>query len=169
VPIEKTLQRVDALIAAGDLEGARTRLVSLVDHAPRRLDVRERLAEVNRRSGNRQEAGRWGYLSEQTDRAELRAFTKAHRGDARSMMKALRWQGPEDGTGSGVAEERLRALRATAEDDAGGRVDWEDPKPEPSRDSPWGIAVTVLVLGFLLASLVVGAITILRWLVGLVW
>ncbi|VTR76697.1 DUF6584 family protein [Cellulomonas hominis] len=169
MPIEKTLERVDALVAAGDLDGARTRLVSLADHAPRRLDVRERLADVYRRTGNRQEAGRWGYLSEQTSPEELRAFAKAHRGDARSMMRALRWEGAEDGTGSQVAEERLRALRATAEDDAGGTVDWRDPRPEPVPGPWWGDVIAVAVLGGLVACLVVGAVTIVRWLVGLVW
>lgn len=168
MPIERTLERVDALLAGGDLAGARVRLRSLVAHAPRRLDVRERLAEVYRREGAAQEAGRWGYLGEDVTPQELRAFARANGGDARRMMAALRWEGPEDGAGTPVAEERLRALRATAEDATGRPVDWADPLPGPEPASPWFDLVVLVVLLALGACVVVGAVTIVRWLVGLV-
>lgn len=132
--IEKTLQRVDALLEAGDLAGARERLRSLVAYAPRRLDLRERLADVYLRAGDPQQAGRWGYLSEQTTQAELQAFTRNHRGDARSMMHALRWEG-------------------TA------------PAPGPW----WEEAVGLTVMALVLACVVVGAVTIVRCSIGLVF
>lgn len=168
MPIERTLARAQRLLATGDPHGARVRLRSLVEHAPRRLDVRERLSEVDRVLGEPQEAGRWGYLSERTTPEELRAFERAHRGDARRMVRALRWDGAEDGAGSAFAEQRLRELRARAEELAGEPWSWRRPAPEPE-PGPWWAAVLPLAgLGVLLTFLVVGAITVVRWLVGLV-
>lgn len=167
--IEKTLQRVDALLEAGDLAGARERLRSLVAYAPRRLDLRERLADVYRRAGDPQQAGRWGYLSEQTTQDELQAFTRSHRGDARSMMHALRWEGTEDDLGSDLAERRLRDLRARAEDAAGGPVGWRDPPPAPAPVPWWDEAVGYVLIALVLLCFVVGAVTIVRWLIDLVF
>ncbi|WP_217615910.1 DUF6584 family protein [Cellulomonas sp. GbtcB1] len=168
MPIEQTLARAEHLLATGDPHGARVRLRSLVEHAPRRLDVRERLSEVHRTLGEPQEAGRWGYLSERTTPEEIRAFERAHRGDARHMARALRWEGAEDGTGSAFAEQRLRELRARAEELAGEPWAWRRPRPDPQPVPWWGDLLAVAVLGVLLTFLVVGAITVVRWLVGLV-
>jgi hypothetical protein len=168
MPIERTLARVDALVEAGDLAGARVRLRSLVEHDPRRLDVRERLAEVYRREGDQGEAGRWGYLAESTPTAELRAFAKRHGGDAHRMMHALRWQGPAEGAGSPAAEERLTTLRDAASGAAGHPVDWRE-APPAARSSWWEPVAAVAVGAFVLACLVVGAVTIVRWLIGLVF
>lgn len=170
MPIERTLARVDALMEAGDLPGARVRLRSLVEHDPRRLDVRERLAEVYRREGATDEAGRWGYLAESTTQAELRAYAKRFRGDPHRMLYQLRWQGPAEGTGSELATERLNALREAASDAAGRLVEWREEPPPPSGSSGWWAVPLAWAVGiFLLSSLVVGAVTIVRWLVGLVF
>lgn len=168
MPIEQTLARAEHLLATGDPHGARVRLRSLVEHAPRRLDVRERLSEVYRTLGEPQEAGRWGYLSERTTPDELRAFERMHRGDARRMVRALRWEGAEDGAGSAFAEEQLRALRARAEELAGEPWDWRRHPPEPEPDPWWADVLGWTVVGVVLTFLVVGAITVVRWLLGLV-
>lgn len=168
MPVEQTLARAEHLLATGDPHGARVRLRSLVEHAPRRLDVRERLSEVYRRLGEPQEAGRWGYLSERTTPEELRAFERAHRGDARRMLRALRWDGAEDGAGSAFAEERLRDLRARAEELAGEPWAWRRPRTELEPAPWWSNVLALAVVGVVLTFLVVGAVTVVRWLVGLV-
>jgi hypothetical protein len=170
MPIERTLARVDALIQAGDLPAARVRLRSLIEHDPRRLDVRARLAEVYRREGAVDEAGRWGYLDEGTTQPELRAFAKRFGGDPHRMLYQLRWQGPAEDAGSVLAAERLTGLREAASDAAGRLVEWREEPPAPSgSDRWWQIAAMWSVLAFLLASVVVGAVTIVRWLLGLVF
>ncbi|MFJ1793906.1 DUF6584 family protein [Kitasatospora griseola] len=168
MPLQATLARADAGLAAGRVPMARQRLRSLVEHHPTDLTVRRRLAAVYRLYGEPAESGRWNHLDESADPAETAAF-EARPPDPLRRMIALRWRAPEDHAPTETARARLAALRGTAVGD-GGPVTWTDlyiaaedkvPKDEP-RDfllpSCLAVAAVLLVLA------VIGAVTTVRWL-----
>ena len=88
MPVELTLARASEDLAAGRHGLARQRLTDLQRTYPCRLDVRERLAEVFRVEGIPDQAGRWTYLSEEPDPAEIAAFELAYGGDPVRLMRA---------------------------------------------------------------------------------
>lgn len=144
---------------------ARTRLQSLVQSLPHRLDARERLADVCRLEGDRVEAGRWSYLSEQRDPGEVAAFERACGRDPVRIMRGLRWRGSEEDATTELARQRLLDVRARAETAAGRKLDWS----ARGRDvgGPWWddvFAVGCLLVGLvLLALVIVGAVTVFSW------
>lgn len=154
MPVERTLERVDADVAAGRRALARQRLRGLVDAFPERLDLRERLAALYRLDGDAAQAGRWSYLSADADPREVAAFERAYRGDPIALMKALAWRRPEHDAATAVARERLRALRERAEADAGAPVDWADPR-RPHPPARWWEPVAAGVAGVVVLALVV--------------
>lgn len=161
--VDGTLARAAADLAAGDGVLARRRLSDLLTSHPARLDVRDALAAAYRADGHTAQAGRWSYLAEHRDPAEQDAFLRAYGHDPFRLMTALRWRGPEDDAATEVARERLRALRAQAEREAGRRVPWEAPRrPEP--------LVTPRRVGRVLAALLAATVVVLGVveLVGLV-
>lgn len=165
VTVERTLARVEEDLRKGDLAMARTRLSSLVQSLPHRLDARERLADVCRLDGDRVEAGRWSYLSERRDESEAAAFDKACGGDPVRIMRGLRWNGPEEVASTERAHQVLLDVRARAESAAGKRLEWTD----RGRDvgGPWwadGCAVGCMLAGLLLIALMgIGAMTVVSW------
>ena len=165
--MERTLARVDADLRAGNVQMARTRLDSLVRSLPHRLDARDRLADVCRLEGDLVEAGRWSYLSEHPDPAEVAAFEHACGDNPVRIMRGLRWPGPDEAAATEHAQVRLLDVRARAEAKAGKTLQWTD----HGRDvgSPWpdivfggGCAVVVIVLVALLA---IGVSTVVGWIV----
>lgn len=174
--IETVLARVDEDLAAGHLPLARQRLKSLVGSFPQRLDLRERLAELYRRDGDLAQAGRWSYLADSRERAEIAAFEKAHGESPIQMMKALGWRGAEDEASSEVAHDRLRGLRSRAEAEFGVPLDWElarhTAQPPPTvidriKEGGCLIAVLLLVLLILIGlgnALAEGLSVVERWL-----
>jgi len=171
VPADRTLTRARAELAAGDVATARQRLRGLLGTYPSRLDVRSALALAYRAAGDPAQAGRWSFLDADPDPVEQEAFHRAWPTPG-ERVRALRWSGPEEAAGSSAAV-RLRTLLAAAEEEAGGPVDWATGR---RREEPWrptardrvldGVigAVVVLVLG----CTVVGAVTVVRWLVDAV-
>ncbi|MCF4123580.1 hypothetical protein L1785_21660 [Antribacter sp. KLBMP9083] len=163
--VERTLARVEDDLHKGDITMARTRLQSLVQSLPHRLDARERLADVCRLEGDRVEAGRWSYLSEQRDPGEAAAFERACGRDPVRIMRGLRWSGSEEDATTELARQRLLDVRARAEAAAGRKLDWS----ARGRDvgGPWwddAFAVGCLLAGLVLLFLViVGAVTVFRW------
>ena len=149
---------------AEELRRRRHRLKSKVMAEPQRLDLREQLAAVYRAEGNVSQAGRWDYLSEKADPGETNAFAKAFRDDPVEIMRALRWTGSEDDAETEVARERLRAVRAAARDRVGRRVSWEKPDPQART---WVAVLGCAGVLLVLALVVVGAISTVRWLVDL--
>ncbi len=171
VPVDRTLALVAELVAAGELVDARRRLRDLLGETPQRLDVRERLAEVYRLQGHPEQAGRWGFLSPDVTPAEVIAFRKAFQGDPIQIMAALAWRGSEDDAATALARDRLRVVRAEAEGAAGRRLSWEAPLHGGSRRPRGGSASDVALavgLGALLTCTLVGAVTIVTWLVRLI-
>ncbi len=72
--VEKTLQRVDGDLAAGNAALARQRLTSLIVAFPESLEVREQLAHVCRLQGDVLQAGRWSYLADERVADEIEKF-----------------------------------------------------------------------------------------------
>lgn len=154
--VDDTLARVRADLDAGRRPLARQRLRGLVGTYPTRLDLRALLAELYRADGDAAQAGRYDYLSDGADAAEVAAFEKAYGHDPIALMRALGWHADEADAPTGTARERLAALRARAEAKAGGPVNWRDPRV-PDRDPPWYVQAFVGVV-FLAALFAVGLV-----------
>lgn len=80
-------------------------------------------------------------------------------------MRGLRWTGSESDATTEVARERLREVKASAEDRAGKKLDWSS----RGRDTgdPWwqdafglGCAAALLLVVVLA---VIGAVSVVRW------
>ncbi|WP_461121660.1 DUF6584 family protein [Saccharothrix stipae] len=161
MPVELTLRRAAEEVERGDLASvlrARQRLVGLVTSYPDRLDLRDRLASVYRLLGDAVQAGRWSYLSEVRDEAELAAFERAYRTPL-SRLEAMNWAGAEAGAATRTARERLAALQAEANAQLRAELAVAD-----DRDSSWRTNVLVLLgLVIVLLCFVVGAVTLVVW------
>lgn len=161
MPLEPTLRKAAEEVERGDLASvlrARQRLVGLVSSYPDRLDLRERLAEVYRVLGDAAQAGRWTYLSEVRDDAEVAAFERAYRTPL-ARLEAMNWVSGEAGATTGTARERLVALQAAANDQLRAELSVAD-----DRDSSWRTNALVLVgLVIVLLCFVVGAVTLVMW------
>ncbi|MEU4739966.1 DUF6584 family protein [Actinosynnema sp. NPDC023658] len=161
MPVELTLHKVDEEVGRGDLASvlrARQRLVGLVTSYPDRLDLRERLAQVYRLLGDAAQAGRWTYLSEVRDEAEVAAFERAYRTPL-ARLEAMNWVSGEAGAATGTARQRLVALQAAANDQLRADLAVVD-----DRDSSWRTNVLVLIgLVLVLLCFVVGAVTLVMW------
>ena len=147
------LERIDADLSRGYTAPVIQRLSSLVAAHPTDLDLRQRLAAVHRRVGNLVEAGRWSYLHADAVPAEIAAFERAYPVPATRLRK-LRW--PADGyAATEFARDRLSGF---------------DTEPAPVTP-PATAPVRRRVAGWIALALatpfaVLGAITIVQWLVG---
>ena len=161
MPLEPTLRKAAAEVERGDLASvlrARQRLVGLVGGYPDRMEPRERLAEVCRLLGDAAQAGRWSYLSEVRDEAEVAAFERAYRTPL-ARLRAMNWISGEAGAPTEVARERLVALQEAANEQLRAELSVAD-----DRDSSWHANVFVLVgLVVVLLCFVVGAVTLVIW------
>lgn len=164
MPLELTLHKAAEEVERGDLASvlrARQRLVGVVTTYPDRLDLRERLAEVYRVLGDAVQAGRWSYLSEVRDEAEVAAFERAYRTPL-ARLEAMNWVSGEAGAATATARERLVALQNAANDQLRAQLSVAD-----DRDSSWRTNVFVLVgLVLVLLCFVVGAVTLAMWAYG---
>jgi len=154
---EETLARVRADLELGRASMARQRLRGLVGSNPQRLDLREKLAELYRRDGFVSQAGRWSYLSEHVDLAEVHAFEREYPDPVR-RMRALGWRGPEEAAGH-VAQERLAAVRAAAEEAVGHALTWERVPHQLRALSSWGDRLLGAVVVAVLVLLLIGGVT----------
>lgn len=163
MPADQTLARARAELAAGDPARARQRLRGLVSSYPHRLDVRAELAAAHRAEGDAAQAGRWSFLCQDRDDAEVAAFLRTTTGPVR-RMRAMRWAGPEDAAGP-WAHDRLVELRTAAETATGGPVTWRaDRSPGPSRlASALGTVGCLVSTIALIALVVIGLVTVVRW------
>jgi hypothetical protein len=161
MPVEQTLRKVAEELERADLASvlrARQRLMGLVASYPDRLDLRDRLAAVYRVLGDAAQAGRWSYLSEVRDEAEVAAFERAYRTPL-ARLTALNWVSGEAGAATRTARERLVALQGAAGAQLRGELAVAD-----DRDSSWRTNVLVLLgLVIVLLCFVVGAVTLVIW------
>ena len=165
VTTEKTLERARAELASGAVAQARQRLRGLVGSQPHNLVARELRAQTYR-GGDTVQAGRWAYLSPSLTETEEAAFGKGFADDPVRMMRALAWRGSEEDASTDLARERLRTLRARAEEAAGTRLTWEQaryPDPPSRRLAAAGGVAAAL---FLLLCLGVGVVTVIRAVIG---
>ena len=125
--VERTLARVEDDLRIGDVTMARTRLQSLLQSLPHRLDARERLADVYRLDGNRVEAGRWSYLSEHRDPGEV-THSSAPAAETRF------------GSCGHFAGEIPRRQPATSWRDSGYSTSVHGQRPKPARSSTGRLA-----------------------------
>ncbi|MFD0206451.1 MULTISPECIES: DUF6584 family protein [Saccharothrix] len=161
MPLELTLRKAAEEVERGDLASvlrARQRLVGLVTSYPDRVDLRERLAAVYRLLGDPAQAGRWSYLSEVRDEAEVAAFERAYRTPL-ARLEAMNWTGGESAATTETARQRLVALQEAANDQLRAELLVAD-----DRDSSWRTNVLVLIgLVIVLLCFVVGAVTLVMW------
>ncbi|MFI2642065.1 DUF6584 family protein [Streptomyces sp. NPDC018610] len=171
MPLEDTLARVDADLAAGRVPVARQRLRGLISSFPQDLVLRRRLAEVYRLYGDAAEAGRWMYLEEDRVADETAAF-EARYGSPAWRMKALAWHGPEVTASTAFARGQLTAVRTACAEELGHPVGWDDPASYRDHlegeyaapSEPWTVGGVLVGVGCLAAAL--GFLAI--WVNGLV-
>jgi hypothetical protein len=167
VPIDATLNRARAELAAGNVAAARNRMRGLVGSFPCVIAAREVLAETYRRSGDLAQAGRWAYATETLTDEEAAAFTHAYRNDPVLMMRALRWSDSDNAAPvSPTVSHRLEQLKARAEEQAGREVSWDEPRYPPYKGSWLAALGGWSLVGFLVLVLVVGIVTIVRTVLG---
>ncbi|NHC13876.1 DUF6584 family protein [Motilibacter deserti] len=169
MPVDRTLARVDADLAAGDARMATQRLRGLVASYPWRMDVRERLAAAYRMTGDAAQAGRWGYLPGVATPEELQAFAHATP-DPLNRMRALRWAAAEDSAEPDVRA-RLRRLRDEAEATYERELRYEAlpaTLAEPYESNKWldrlVVAAIVATILFFVLGVANGVVTVVRWL-----
>lgn len=166
MPVELTLHKAAEEMRRGDLASvlrARQRVAGLVGTYPQRLDLRERLAEVYRVLGQPAQAGRWAYLAEDRDPAELEAFERAYR-HAEARLVALSWQGRVDEAPTETARTRLAALYAEARLELQHELD-----ATPNEETSWGACLIVMAGGtFFLVCFLLGIVTLVQFLWKLV-
>lgn len=148
------LDRVTADLARGHTTPAIRRLSSLVAAHPTDLDLRRRLAAAQRLVGNAVEAGRWGYLTPDTDPAETLAFERAYP-SSRRRLRALHWP-PRGNAATDFARTRLAALGADG-----------PPVAAAPRTRRW-LRDRRVVAALLLATpfAVLGVVTVVQWVIG---
>lgn len=158
------LDKVSVDLSKGHTQPAIQRLSSLVAVHPHDLDLRHRLALVHRSTGNAIESGRWDYLTLDADPAETLAFERAYP-DAARRLAALRWQGPPKQAATEHARLRLEALVTAAAAQGASTTEYEEIADDPR----WvkislATAAALGALGFA-ALVVLGAVTLVQWLV----
>ncbi|MGW2618340.1 DUF6584 family protein [Streptomyces sp. NPDC001500] len=170
MPLNETLARVDADLAAGRVPVARQRLRGLISSFPYDLTLRRRLAEVYRLYGDAAEAGRWMFLEEDRDADETAAF-EARYGSPGWRMKALAWRGPEAMAATSFAEKQLIAVRTACTEELGHPVDWDAPASYSEQEEqhevpsePWTVGGVLAGVGCLVSALAFLAI----WIRGVV-
>ncbi|MFJ8439169.1 DUF6584 family protein [Kitasatospora griseola] len=122
--IESTLAEIDSDLREGRHGLARRRLRGLVSSFPTDLTIRRRFADAHRAAGSApDEAGRWGYLSEDLRSHEFRKFGRRFPDPARRLALLL-WPDPAHNPPSTrTARRRLAILYRHA---TGADPDWPD-------------------------------------------
>lgn len=158
------LDKVTVDLSQGHTQPAIQRLSSLVAVHPQDLDLRHRLAVVHRATGNRIEAGRWDYLTQDADAEETSAFERAYP-DAARRLAALRWHGPAKRAATEHARVRLETLVAAASAQGAPTGDYEELGDEPRWITfSFAAAIAIGAIGAIgLATL--GVVTVIQWLI----
>jgi hypothetical protein len=154
VPTDDVLARVERDLARGFTYPALQRLASLTEAHPDDLDLRARRAAVNRQIGNRVEAGRWGFLTEEVTDAEVAAFERAWpKAWARLMVLKVR-SDPSQHIGD-RARRRLAGLVQAANAEGPAPVGWVAAGPRPVLPGSWRDSVGCLAGAFAVLMVVV--------------
>lgn len=159
------LARVDSDLTLGHTHTATQRLRTLLATDPDDLAIRERLATVYRQTGNRVEAGRWSFLTDQVEPVELAAFIRANPSPW-LRLRLLAWAGDPDLLPA-AARERLLALIEEA-DAAGPPPRWREIHQDQTggRSSLIPCLFVLLTVGAILALAAVGVVRVSRWILS---
>ena len=161
MPIDQTLARARAELAAGQTDRSRQRLHGLLATYPHRTDVRAALAAAHRVAGNPVQAGRWAFLCPDRDTAETAAFLAAYPTTS-VRVQAMRWVGPEHDAEPSVRD-RMAELRAVAEVEVD-RTTRPRPRPRPTpANDVLAMTGCLLVVAAVAALAVIGLVAVVRW------
>jgi hypothetical protein len=157
------LARVRADLAIGHTHVAIRRLRTLHAVIPADLEVRGLLAAVYRSTGNPVEAGRWGFLTNESRDDELAAFARANP-DPWLRLRLLHFGGDPVGLPADAAR-RLLALADEAER-SGPPAQWMGSYHAPSRTRGSGLPClfTAIVMTAVAVFAIIGAVRIVAWL-----
>ena len=164
---DDVLARVAADLAEGHTYPALRRLASYAAAYPDDLDVRVLRGQINRQIGNLAEAGRWTFLTEEPRPEELAAFTRGYPYPL-ARLRALNLRGDPSGRLGPVARGRLADLREQVNQAGAAPVGRQPPNPHLGAAPTWGDRIGCVLAGLLgcipLALMVIGLVTVLRWL-----
>jgi hypothetical protein len=170
---ERTLSRIDAEIAAGDLGKARDRLHGLIATYPNALELRLKLGDVYWQLKYPAMAGRYWYLAEEKTPAmteACRAFEKSCGNDPLQMLLALKFRGEFETIRDTSAGRSLLALQKQVNDQRRQRIELGRRGREKYGESRFSGAGGKLLLagcsvGALIALvlMVAGLVAIVQW------
>jgi hypothetical protein len=157
------LARVRDDLALGHTHVAVQRLRTLLAVHPNDLEVYRLLAAVYRQTGNRVEAGRWAFLTDELRDEELAAFERAHPSPW-LRLRLVRWTGDPDQLPSEAGRQRLLALV-----DAAGESGPPDRFRTPDKRGRSGTALACLFVAIVLLTLVglfgLGLYRVVQWII----
>ena len=174
MPIEKTLEKIDADVASGDLGKARDRLHGLLATYPEDLALRRRLGDVYWQLQYPAMAGRYWYLEESKTPdmvAACEAFERSCGGSPFHLLLALRFQGNVEAISDTYAGRKLLALQERVRDENRYHIDFQKRGADRYRPVPRkGWADKALIGGCVVGVLTVlglmgiGLYAVLAWL-----
>jgi hypothetical protein len=151
------LARVELDIERGHTHLALQRLAAMAAEHPDDLEIRAIRGLVNHRIGDFAEAGRWGFLTESVEEADLAAFERAFK-HPWDRLRALKLRYDPSSVLGPRARERLAELIAQADESGSDSLVWTESGPFPR--GPWwaralgsgcgclAIAGVIVLIGF---------------------
>jgi predicted Zn-dependent protease len=168
MPLETTLQRIEAELAQGDYGKARDRLHGLLVTYPQNLALRRRLAEIYHLLHQPAMAGRYWYLEadQSPEMAAARAaFQRSCGEDPLQILQALKFRGDPTAL-EGPARQTLAELQAQVADRYGMELDFRARGRRRYRLTSRQERRSRLLLAGCVASLVAGLALMM---IGLAW
>ncbi|WP_410809418.1 DUF6584 family protein [Micromonospora sp. 067-2] len=163
---DHVLARVEADLRRGHVHPAMQRLASLNAAYPDDLELRLRRAALYRQVGNPAEAGRWGFLGEDVDAAEIGAFERC-RPDAWRRLLALKVRLDPTAQLGPAARARFTRLVEQAGQDRQARLDWTEAGPRFQPPGSWRDDLPAVLAGLIgltfVAMAILGIVTVIRW------
>jgi len=136
---QDVLARVELDLERGHTHLALQRLAALATEHPDDLEIRGMRGRINHRIGNFAEAGRWGFLTEDVDEADLAAFERAFK-QPWDRVRALKLRYDPSPVLRPLARKRLAELLALADDTGPESLVWTESGPFP-RGAWWSRAL----------------------------
>ncbi|HZM79581.1 MAG TPA: DUF6584 family protein [Candidatus Limnocylindrales bacterium] len=136
---QDVLARVEQDLERGHTHLALQRLAALAAEHPDDPRIRALRGLINHRIGNFAEAGRWGFLTEEVDEADLAAFERAFK-HPWDRLRALKLRYDPSSVLGPRARERLDALLALADESGPDSLVWTESGPFP-RGAWWSRAL----------------------------
>ena len=174
MPIEKTLERIDADVASGDFGKARDRLHGLLATYPEDMALRHRLGDLYWQLQYPAMAGRYWYMEESKTPdmvAACEAFERSCGGSPFHILLALKFQGNVVAIGDTYAGRVLLALQKRVRVEYRYDIDFQKRGANRYRPVPReGLRDKALIGGCIVGALTglgligIGLYTVLTWL-----